>query len=280
MNFQQFLTHQGLEGRTLREYQGAAEVLFGEQLSRFPEIVVPQGVSRSRLIVLRRACTLASTFKRGFAKVGELPPDQNPWPMQGLPRERKTLPRWYTAQEHEAFCTAVRTYPPIQRSLLLLPLRLGFRVREEFLNLTRDQVEDAIRTGVLRFKRKGSKTGELPVNVEMAGYFKVLLGAPARCNRLRPERTRPWRQVGEILSGGRIDAGAYAAYRKLLGEACRTAGLSGVKTHTLRHSCATALVRNKVNLKVVQTVLGHENPETTMIYAHADLSDVADALLK
>ena len=54
----------------------------------------------------------------------------------------------------------------------------------------------------------------------------------------------------------------------------RTAGLSGVRLHDLRHTYASNLVSSGVSLHTVGRLLGHTQPQTTARYGHLDDADM------
>lgn len=52
----------------------------------------------------------------------------------------------------------------------------------------------------------------------------------------------------------------------------------GPRAHTLRHSIATAMYRAGSPIPYIQDFLGHADPSTTMVYAHADGGAIASAV--
>jgi integrase len=54
--------------------------------------------------------------------------------------------------------------------------------------------------------------------------------------------------------------------------ACPSLTGRNITPHTLRHSCAMALLHARVDTTVIALWLGHEQTDTTMIYLHADLT--------
>ena len=101
------------------------------------------------------------------------------------------------------------------------------------------------------------------------------------------ERLRTWWRVGhaqgKMLPGGWLFPGLNPVERlsaRQLNRAIKEAALAArldkrVSMHTLRHCFATHLLEQKVDIRVIQVLLGHKKLETTSVYTH-----VANDLLR
>lgn len=205
----------------------------------------------------RKVATLRSFFNYLCNKVHLLP--DNPIKDIDSPKIKKTLPRYLTLDESIRLLQEVDG-PNRERDLCILTLFLNCGLRiSELIELNRSDIQD----DALRVLGKGNKIRIVYLNDACKDalnlYLKVrpVVGGKDRDalfvsrNRQRISRSTVHNLVKKHLSDAGLDSTKYSA-------------------HKLRHTAATLMLQNGVDVKAVQEVLGHEHLNTTEIYTHID----------
>lgn len=95
--------------------------------------------------------------------------------------------------------------------------------------------------------------------------------------RLYRELERLWVESRQLLAARVF--GVEDTIKRSWATACGIAGIEGVRFHDLRHTCATRLVKGRLELAEVSRILGHTNIATTFRYANLDESALDRAAL-
>ena len=188
---------------------------------------------------------------------------ENPVKDIEFPKIRKSLPKYLTLEESTALLRAVDGSNQTRDfAILMLFLNCGIR-RAELVGLNRNDVyNDRIRvTG------KGNK--------ERFVYF----GETTReaLDTYLPERNKIVLDDDRALFGSRDHKRlSVTAVHRLVKKHMLAAGLDPEQysAHKLRHTAATLMVANGVDLRTVQEVLGHEHLNTTEIYTHIENTEL------
>lgn len=176
-----------------------------------------------------------------------------------LPKKEKKLPLVLSVNEIDALMIAADGDEPLElrnRAMLELLYGSGLRITELIeLRL----VDLHLNMGFINVTGKGNKERIIPIGDEGQYALKRYI------DRGRSELKKV---MGDIIfvnnRGNKISrVGFYKTLKRLAIKAGITKDIS---PHTLRHSFATHLLENGVDLRMVQELLGHEDISTTQIY--------------
>jgi len=108
------------------------------------------------------------------------------------------------------------------------------------------------------------------------GIVKGGKGAKDRLFHLSPELVKRIPPGKGYLFAGRKGRYAVKSFQTIVKNAARRAGLNrNVTPHMLRHSYATHLLEQGVDIRLIQELLGHASLNTTQIYTHVASSTFA-----
>ncbi len=171
------------------------------------------------------------------------------------PRKEKKLPLVLSKNEIKKIFDALET----EKSKLMVSLMYacGFRV-SELVNLKISDLNFQEKIGHVRLsKGKKDRIFNIP---------EFLL------EDLEHQITKQEGQ--EYLFTGKNGKLSTRNLQKIVSSAAKRAGLKDTHCHTLRHSFATHLLEDNVDIRKIQELLGHADLSTTQIYTHVSTEEL------
>ena len=229
-----------------------------------------------RLSVGTQANRLAAVRKFFSWLLSEQQIAYNPASTLQLPKQPQRLPRGVlTKTEARRLIEATPTTKPRDirdRAILETLYATGIR-RAELIALS---IYDAdLQAATLRIEGKGRRERVVPLTQSAIAALKVYL---------EEGRAVFAREAGQVRlfvstrSGGPLDA---ADIMRIVAKAAHRAGIrKHVTPHTLRHTCATHLLKGRADIRQIQKLLGHRRLSSTEVYTRVELSDLAEVLAR
>lgn len=187
-------------------------------------------------------------------------------PTEGVrgPRDVQRLPTALSVRDRERLFAA----PDLEtllgyrdRAILETLYATGIRVGE-LGALALDDLRLAEGLVVIRHA-KGDKERVVPVGKRAGAFLREYL------RRVRPALDRQRDPAGHLFLTWRGYPFIRSDVDAILRRHAKAAGIEGrVTPHTLRHTCATDLLRRGADLRHIQEMLGHKKLDTTQRYAH------------
>jgi integrase/recombinase XerD len=177
------------------------------------------------------------------------------------PPKEKRMPSVLTFDEVRRVLAQVRSLR--YRACLSLIYSCGLRLGEGVAVKVRD-IDKA--RGVLRVYGKGNKEREVPLCEHTLSILRQFYKTHRNASWLFPNPGRGCKKgVASIALAPMVRAGV----QKAMAKAVTATGIRKRATvHTLRHSFATHMLEQNVDLRTIQEWLGHSSPKTTTIYTH------------
>lgn len=179
------------------------------------------------------------------------------------PKLEKGLPLVFSLEEIELLLNTFSEVKPTalrDKTMVELMYSTGLRV-SELVNLNIEDIH--LSMGFLKSRGKGNKERVVPIGeVALRLLEKYLTNARAKLNINYDNQILFLNQKGTRITR--------QAFWKTLKDHAALIGLQGFSPHKIRHSFATHLLENNVDIRYIQELLGHSDISTTQIYTHVD----------
>jgi integrase/recombinase XerD len=230
---------------------------------------------KKRLAVGTQACRLAAVRKFFSWLASEQQIAYNPASALQPPKQPSRLPaNVLTRTEAKRLIESTPAEKPRDirdRAILEVLYSTGVR-RAALIALTIYNVD--FDNATLRVEHgKGSSTRIVPLTETASSALKLYLedarGVFAR-------ETTQTRLFVSSRSGGPLDD---ADIVRIVEKAARRAKIKKhITPHTLRHTCATHLLKGHADIRQIQKLLGHRRLSSTEVYTHVEISDLREVI--
>ncbi len=176
------------------------------------------------------------------------------------PRETK-LPVVLSRDEVSQILAEVRT--PLYRTCLITIYSCGLRLREG--THLQPQNIDGVRK-VVHVRGKGQRDRIVPIPERTLLLLREYWKSHRSPDWLFPAPTRRGTAHSVAHNGGHVTRSSLQSCLRRAVEKSPVRKKASV--HTLRHSYATHLLEDGVDLRIIQGYLGHSSPKTTCLYTH------------
>ncbi len=233
----------------------------------------------------RKAVALRQFFKfltnnKGLFEV-------NPMTNLELPSPKAALPKYLTLEQALEMLTHIDT-PDQKRDycIVVFFLNCGMRLSElvgiDISDIRSTHDSDGNEIYSLKVLGKGSKERIIYLNNACVNAYMDYINPEITDENQRREsgnRCMTVKTDALFLSrrGTRI---SNRRVQQIVEECFKSCGLDnmGLSVHKLRHTAATLMYQNGVDVRVLKDVLGHENLNTTQIYTHVSNAQMQNAM--
>lgn len=181
-----------------------------------------------------------------------------------VPRLRKHLPEYYTQDESFRLLSAVTGLNEARDyCILILFLTCGVRV-SEIVSINIPDLRFDAGQKFLTITGKGNKQRQVYLSDACIEAIDDYL-------EIREDTYKPNAKSKDALFLSRKHSRlSVDAVQDLVRKATLQAGLRPYSPHKLRHTAATLMLANGVDVRTIQEVLGHSSLSTTQIYTHVN----------
>lgn len=223
----------------------------------------------------RKAVALRQFFKYLTVKKGwfDVSPAQN----LELPTQRKSLPKHLTVEQATDLlknCSDFKDWTDYRDyCIITFFLNCGMRLSELVGINSTDYVstkQGDTMIQQIKVLGKGSKERIIYLNPACVSAYERYL------------EVRPDTREKALFISKRLKRISNRRVEQIIDEKLKLSGLSGMgfSVHKLRHTAATLMYQNGVDVRALKEVLGHENLDTTQIYTHVANEQIRDAMYK